>query len=118
MLVRNVFVIHQLCLENHYKKNWKLSIRNCLFSGLRIYIKNNEIKYTSIIPKYLTKSRQWSNSMTYSSKYKKNIKIDIIKIMLYSIKNFKFSFKSSFLWYLKFTKNFIELILMKILLTK
>ena len=56
--------------------------------------------------------------MTYSSKYKKNIKIDSIKNMLYSIKNFKFSFKSSFLWYLKFTKNFIELILMKILLTK
>ena len=56
--------------------------------------------------------------MTYSSEYKKNIKIDSIKHMLYSIKNFKFTFKSSFLLYLKFIKNLIELTLIKLFLTE
>ena len=119
MLVRNVFCHSSIMFRKSIIKKIGNYPSEIVYSQDYAFIlKTMKLNTPSIIPKYLIKSRQWSNSMTYSSKYKKNIKIDSIKNMLYSIKNFKFSFKSIFLWYLKFTKNFIELILMKILLTK
>jgi|TARA_B100001093_G_C26749251_1_gene980353 glycosyltransferase involved in cell wall biosynthesis len=119
MLVRNVFCHSSIMFRKSIINKIGNYPSEIIYSqDYAFLLKAMKLQVPSIIPKYLTISRRWSNSMTYSSEYKKNIKIDSIKHMLYSIKNFKFTFKSSFLLYLKFIKNLIELTLIKLFLTE
>ena len=74
-----------------------------------------------IIPKYLTNIRRWNNSkkkkenqMTFNPNYKIFIVKEEIVNLKYTLKNFKLTNKSKFLWFLRFSKACIELILIKL----
>ncbi len=116
MVVNNVFCHTSVMFKSEILKKIGKYPENLVYSqDYGFILKTMRVRIPRIIPKYLTTSRRHRKSMTYNPVLKKFIIKDKIKILLYSSKNFNFTFKSRFFWFLRFSKAFFDLTLTNIL---
>ena len=115
MLFRNIFCHSTIMFRKKILKKIGNYPKNITYAqDYAFLLKAMKFDTPSLIHKCLVSNRRWNNSMTYNQKYKIPIIIDKIKNLIFSYKNFKFSIKSLFFWYLIFLKTVVKLIILKI----
>jgi len=115
MIYRNLFCHSSIMFKKSLLTKIGYYPENIIYAQDYAFIlKSMKLEIPRVIPKYLTLSRRWDNSMTYNPSYQKDIVLDKIKIMIFSIKNFSYPLLSLFMWSLKFIKAFCDIILLNL----
>lgn len=81
-------------------------------------LKSMKLHVPEILPKYLTLSRRIPNSMTFNPVYKKIIVLEKIKLLIFSIKNFKLTLKAKIIWSFKLIKAVYDFVIIVLFQSK
>ena len=113
MIYRNLFCHSSIMFKKSLLNKIGHYPENLIYAQDYAFIlKSMKLQIPRVIPMYLTLSRRWNNSMTYNPYYQKDIVLDKIKIMIFSIKNFSYPLIPLFMWSLKFIKAIYDIILL------